>query len=125
MFQPPPTDMVVQIRNNMIEPNYFTDYKGHTLFEIHFKELIDPTKLMSIEVMDTLVEYLHQIIVEQSKTKHPPKFDFLDFTFLNHKGLLHELIEPAKRRKKLPLSGIGSLMLLQLHGHNKLDDNIQ
>ncbi|CAN8232092.1 unnamed protein product [Cochlearia groenlandica] len=101
MFQPPPTDMVVQIRNHMVEPCYFPDYKGHTLFEVHFNELFEPSKLMSTEVMDTLVEYLHQTIVEQSKTKHPPNFDFLDFSFLNHIGLLHELIEPAKRRKKL------------------------
>ncbi|CAN8242505.1 unnamed protein product [Cochlearia groenlandica] len=84
-----------------------------------------PPNIEYVEVMDTLVEYLHETVVEQSKTNHPPKFDFLDFPFLNHIGLLHELIEPAKRRKKPSLSGIGSLMLLQLHAHTKLDDNIQ
>ncbi|CAN8238107.1 unnamed protein product [Cochlearia groenlandica] len=122
MFQPPPSDMVVQIRNHMVEPSYFPEYNEHTLFEVHFKELLDPTKLTYTEVMDTLVEYLHQNVVQQSSTNHPPKYDFLDFTFLNDISLLHELIEPAKRRKKLPVK---TQLVDYLHAHNKLDDNIQ
>ncbi|CAN8321685.1 unnamed protein product [Cochlearia groenlandica] len=53
--------------------------------------------------MDTIVSLLHDEVAQKSQTKKPPNYDFLDCTFLNDIGLLHSLIEPEKRRKKLPI----------------------
>ncbi|CAN8300668.1 unnamed protein product [Cochlearia groenlandica] len=121
LFKPPLKDEVDMITKLMEKPSYFPTYHGHTLTEANFIELLVPATVTSTLMMDTLVSYLHDDVLLQSKSKHPLKYDILDNTFVHDIGLLHALIQPGKRQ----LSEIASLMLMLLHVHKKLDDNIE
>ncbi|CAN8278699.1 unnamed protein product [Cochlearia groenlandica] len=82
MFKPPAADDVELVKKLMENPSFFPTYHGHNLTEASFLELLVPDKITSPLVL---------------------KYDFLDYTFLNDIGLLHELIIPLKRRTRLPI----------------------
>ncbi|CAN8270904.1 unnamed protein product [Cochlearia groenlandica] len=82
MFKPPAADDVDLVKKLMENPSFFPTYHGHNLTEASFLELLVPDKITSPLVL---------------------KYDFLDYTFLNDIGLLHELIIPLKRRTRLPI----------------------
>ncbi|CAN8259587.1 unnamed protein product [Cochlearia groenlandica] len=101
---PTTNDEVDMIIKSMDTPCYFPTYDGHTLTETNFLEILRPAAVTSTLVMDSLVSFLHESVLQQSSKKEPIKYDFLDYTFLSDIGLLHVLIEPTKRRKKLPIN---------------------